>query len=340
MSIIQAHHLESHASILQKQLQILRRSHDLLSFYEAVHNAQQALSELSSIVRTQEAKWSKCIPTLLLLQIFTFFPSSYLYRCRRVCSTWLDLLSSSESEEISRNLQRSRPQCIYAWSVDYIRRISYFQNELYICNLFAQIKVYSPEGRFIREFSTDYVTDGGITHEPSGLVVGPNYLSIAWPYCIGLFTSGGKLSQVWKRHCPGENMAIDSNLVYSSIGQEIIVYSVTNEFKRKWLTTRPPGRIDISGNELFALCGGNMIEVYSKEGLKIRDWPLSSQATEHMSVGKDLVCVSDGSWVSFYNRIGQPLFQWLEPDVRDVLLVGDDLLYVAFKSKIKAFHLF
>jgi len=266
MSIIQAHHLESQASTLQKHFQVLQKSQDLLSFFEAVENAQLALSELSSIVRTQEAKFGRCIPTILFLQFFTFFPSSYLYRCQRVCSTWLDLLSSNLSEQILRNLQRSRPQCIYSWPCDYVRRIASYNNQIYVCNLLSQMKVYSSDGILVKEFSTDYL-GSGIAHEPSGLVVGSDHIAISWPYYIGLFTPNGKLTQVWKRHVPGENMVIHNKLIYSSIGSEIIVYSLENEMRKKWLASKAPSRIEISDNEIFLLCGGN-IEAYSMDGKK------------------------------------------------------------------------
>lgn len=110
--------------------------------------------------------------------------------------------------------------------------------------------------------------------------------------------------------------------------------------KKKWLASKAPSRIEMSDNEIFILCGGNLIEVYSMDGQKKRSWILSSESMEYMSVGKKLVCVSDGNWIQFYDKRGLPLFQWLEKDCCDVLLVDDDLLYAAFKDKIKAFHLY
>lgn len=106
MSIVTRYQLQS--SFLSAQQILFHLSHvtDWISFYSNLHQVRVILSEVEQHLRTQNNRFGKQFPSVLLLHTFTFLKPGSFYLYRMVCKSWCHILTSRTVETMLASWMR------------------------------------------------------------------------------------------------------------------------------------------------------------------------------------------------------------------------------------------
>ncbi|MEN8133942.1 MAG: hypothetical protein ABFS18_00205 [Thermodesulfobacteriota bacterium] len=156
-----------------------------------------------------------------------------------------------------------------------------YSDDVYVANLYCGIKVFTPDGQYLRSWSTP--------RESRSLDIGPDgnvYIAVGGSYYGGaghkvlVFSPDGTLLREFGGYGTGdgqlmhpEDIAIDSsgNVYVSAYGDESInVFSSDGTFIRKWSSY---GYLDVDSTGRVIVCNYYATKVFSGTGELLANWP-------------------------------------------------------------------